>query len=175
MPLNPAAFSVTQSLAEPSQITLTDTSSGSDATLTTRRIYILLANGNWLQDDGSESSTEAYIIWPYGDTSITLDVLGGSTACSITVNWYDNSTFKYTADDAFCFNLQDYLAALQILQGNTSSPDQLQDTPYYNNLMQFIVNLFNEENAIEFDGDIFSSQGAMNRNQLMINNEALYF
>ena len=175
MPLNPAAFSVTQSLAEPSQITISDTSSGSDSSLTSRRIYILLATGNWLQEDGSESASEAYIVWPYGDTSITLDILGGSTACSITVNWYDNSTLVYTADDAFCFNLQDYLAALQILQGNTSSPDQVQDTAYYNNLMQFIVNLFNEENAIEFAGDIYSSQGAMNRNQLFIQNESYYF
>jgi hypothetical protein len=170
-----ASFSASQSLAEPSQITLTDDTTGSDASITSRRIYILLANGNWLDENGDEQESETYITWPYADSTTTLDILPGSTAASITVGWYAVTTRVYVDDDAFCFNLHDYLAALQILQGNTSSPDQIQDTAYYNNLMQFIVNLFNEENAIEFGGDLFSSQGAMNRNQQFIDKEAYYF
>lgn len=174
MPLSTASFSVTESLAIPNQITLTDTSVGDDAGLTSRRIYLTLANGNWLTEDG-ESETEAYTEWPIADSSITLDILEQSTAANITVGWYTGSTRTYVAQDEFCFNLFDYIAGLQILQGNTSSPDQVQDNGYYMNMIQFIVNLFNEEMAIEYGGDVYSSQSAMNRNALMINNMSFYF
>jgi len=167
-------FSATESLADNNEITLTDTSTGTDGTITTRRVYIELSNGNWLTEDG-ESTTVAYETWAYADSSIVLDVLTQSTACTITVEWYAGATLTYTKTEEFCFNLYDYLAALQILQGNTSSPDQVTDTQYYNNLVQFLVNIFNEENAITYGGDIYSSQGAMNRNQLLIDNEAYYF
>lgn len=174
MPITNASFSVTESLAYPQQITLTDTSTGSDAGLTSRRITILLANGNWLTEDG-ESETEAYTTWPIGDTSITLDILEQSTAADITVGWYTNSTRTYVAQDEFCFNLFDYITGLQLLQGNTSAPDQVTDTTFYMNMIQYIVNIFNEENAIEYGADIYSSQGAMNRNNLFITNQAFYF
>lgn len=173
MPLTPN-FTATQSLADNSDITLEDTSTGVDATITTRRIYVELANGNWLTEDG-ESTTSAFESWAYADDTITLTLLTNSTACKITVQWYAGATLTYTKTEEFCFNLQDYLAGLQILQGDTSYPSQVQDTNYYNNLIQFIVNIFNEENAIEYGADIYSSQGAMNRNQLMIDNESYYF
>lgn len=173
MPLTPN-FSASESLANPNEITLNDTSTGSDGTITTRRVYIRLANGNWLTEAG-ESTTVAYESWSYSDSSIVLDVLMQSTACSIEVDWYAGSTLTYTKTIEFCFNIYDYLAALEILQGNTSSPDQVQGTNYYNNLMQFVVNIFNQENAITYGGDIYSSQGAMNRNRLIIDNENYYF
>lgn len=173
MPLT-AAFTATQSLADNNKITFTDTSTGSDGTITARRIYVELANGNWLTEAG-ESTTVAYTTWDYADSSKVLDILTGSTACKVTVEWYAGATLIYTIIDEYCFNLYDYLAALQILQGNTSSPEQVVDTQYYNNLIQFVVNLFNEENAITYGGDIYSSQGAMNRNKLFIDNQAYYF
>ena len=173
MPLTPN-FSASESLASNNEITLNDTSVGTDLTITTRRVYIRLANGNWLTEAG-ESTTIAYEDWDYADSSIVLDVLTQSTACTITVEWYAGSTLTYTKTITWCFNLYDYLAALQILQGNTSSPSQVQDTNFYSNLMQFIVNLFNEENAITYGDDIYSSQNAMNQNNFMIVNEGDFF
>ncbi len=175
MPLNPASFSATQSLADNSLITFTDDSSGSDVTLTVRTIEIQLANGNWVDSDGNESETQVFITWPYSDTSITLSLFPNSTAPSITVRWYAGSVLTYIDDDDFCFNLQDYLFGLQVLQGNTSAPDQVQDTPFYSSMMQYIVNLFNEESAINPGVDIFSSQGAMSRNLWFIQNENMFF
>lgn len=169
-----AAFTATQSLANNSDITFTDTSTGTDATIVNRRIYVQLSNGNWLTESG-ESTTSAYTDWDYSDSSITLTLLENSTAADITVQWWDASAVVYIVSEEYCFNLYDYLFALQVLQGNTSNPAQVQDTTFYSNMMQFIVNLFNEENAITYGGDIYSSQGAMNRNLLMINNEDLYF
>ena len=169
-----ASFTATESLANNNEITLNDTSTGSDGTITTRRVYIQLANGNWLTEAG-ESTTSAYEEWDYADSSIVLDVLTESTACTITVQWLAGSTVVYTVTEEYCFNLYDYLFMLQVLQGNTSSPNQIQDTAFYTHSIQFMVNLFNEENAITYAGDTYSSQNAMNQNNLMITNEGFYF
>lgn len=167
-------FTATESLANNNEITFTDTSVGSDNTLTDRKIFITLANGNWLTEEG-ESTTEVSTDWPIANLTITLNLLTGSTACEIEVVWYAASTPTYNILTPFCFNLYDYLFGLQKLQGNTSSPNQIQDTNFYSNLIQFIVNIFNEENPITYGGDIFSSQGAMNQNQNLINNDNFYF
>ena len=47
MPLT-ADFSVSQPLGEPSIVTVTDTSTGSDGTITARRVYIKDAFGNFI-------------------------------------------------------------------------------------------------------------------------------
>lgn len=169
-----ASFSATQSLANNSIITFVDTSTGVDNTITNRRIFCRMANGNWLTENG-ESATIAYTDWSYSQSSIALDLLSQSTALDIEVIWYAGSTPVYNSSDEFCFNLYDYLFMLQTLQGNTSSPNQIQDTSFYTNLQIFMVNLFNEGNAIEFGGDIYSSQNAMNMNAFMIQNSAKFF
>lgn len=170
-----AAFTATESLANPDEITFNDTSTGTDNTITTRRIYFRLANGNWADEDGNESTTETYIEWDYADSSTTLSLISQSTAADITVKWMAGSTVVYTVQEEYCFNLYDYLFALELLQTQTSSPSVIQDTSYSNNFFDFILNIFNEENAITYGGDIYSSQGAMNRNNNYIQNEQMYF
>lgn len=165
MPLTPS-FSATESLAYPNIITLTDTSEGSDGTLTNRKIYIRLADGTFLANG---------VDWPYADASIELDVLAQAQAPEITVTWLSGSSVSYTYSNTFDFTLYQYIFALGLLQDLTSRPQTLQDANYYNSLIQFIVNLTNSENAIEFGGDIYSAQGALDLNQNLINNENLYF
>lgn len=168
------AFTATESLANPNLITFVDTSTGEDLTLTNRRIYVRIANGNWLTASG-ESTTIAYTDWMFTDNSTVVPLLTQTTSPSIRVDWLAGDTVLYSTTEEFCFNLYDYLFGLQVLQGNTSSPDQVQDSAYWNSLIQFVVNIFNEESAIEFGGDIFSSQGAATRNLVFINNENYLF
>lgn len=170
-----ASFSASQSMADPALITFTDTSSGSDVSITNRKIFIRLANGNWLNSDGSESSTIVGIDWNYANATTTLNILEQTISPAVEVIWYAGSTPTYNADDTFCWNFFDYLFGLEILQGQTSNPGIVQDTTYLSNFFNFIVNIFNEENAIRWGGDIYSSQGAANKNALMIQNENFYF
>jgi hypothetical protein len=78
-------FSVTPNTADISKFTLTDTSTGSDAGLTGRRIYLYKTDGTTIVPAGT--STE-YILWPLvatiGDT-IEIDVLDKDYAISIVV------------------------------------------------------------------------------------------
>ncbi len=167
MPLTPN-FSATQSLAYNNLITLTDDSTGSDGTIVNRRVYIVTADGQYLVPPNTSTN---YSDWAYGDVQITLNVLTQSTAPNITVEWWSNSAKVYSKTISFDFDLGDYVFMLGVLAGQTGSPSILQDSTYYSNSIQFIVNLFNSENAIELGDDIYSAQGALNANQLMINNQ----
>ena len=83
-------FSASQNYGTPNIITLTDTSTGSDATITKRRIYLLQSNGTYLVPTGT---TTNYIDWDMTNTTtrepltIALNVLTQDTALSITVEW----------------------------------------------------------------------------------------
>lgn len=166
MALTTPQISATQSIAYNNLITLNDTSIGSDGTLTSRKIYIRLADGTYLANG---------TVWPYADASVVLNILTQSTAPEITIEWLAGSTVVYTYTNTFDFNLYDYVFALGLLSDQTGEPGVIQDTNYYNNFMKFIVNLVNSENAILYGGDIFSAQGALNVNQNMILNESKYF
>jgi hypothetical protein len=176
MPLS-VSFSATQSIAYNNLITLLDTSTGSDGTVTSRRIFIRTASNQYLYPTQHQSSSPTYIEWPISDGgSITLDVLTESTSPEITIQWLTGAgTVVYTKTDTFCFDLQDYVFALGILSNQTSSPGVLQDQSYYSNFLQLIVNLFNAENAVVYGGDIWSSQGALNRNQVFIQNSSYFY
>lgn len=174
MPLTTPNFSVTESLGIPENLTFSDTSVGSDGTLTDRRIYMRLANGNWLTPNG-ESTTIQYTVWPIVDTSFQMTVLTRSTTANITVEWSDGSSAVYTKTILYCFPLFDYLFAYDLIGNQTSSPGIIQDTNYYSNFSQFIVNLFCAEIAVSTGDDLYSSQGALNRNYQMEQDENLYF
>lgn len=167
-------FASTESLSSPSIVTFTDDSTGSDAGLTSRRIYIELADGTWLTTSGI-STTVAYTLWPIAQTSINLDILSSSTAASVTVDWMTNSTATYTKTQACEWILYDVLFLFELLSSQTSNPAIIADTDYYSNFLNMIVNLYASEIAIEDMDDIYSAQSSLDRNQNYINNQSLYF
>lgn len=173
MPLT-ANFSTSESLSVLSQVTFLDTSTGSDGGLTSRRIYIQLANGNWLTTAG-ESTTIAYEIWNIANASIVLDILSQSTSATVRIDWLTGSTVTYTKTLSQEWNLYDYMFAFGLIQSQTATPNIISDANYYSNFFAFITNIWNSESAIIYGDDIYSSQSALNVNQNMINNANLYF
>ena len=168
------SFTASESIGLPEQVTLLDTSVSPDPGLTSRRVYFRLANGNWLNTSG-ESTTVVYETWPIADASIILSLLSQSTTLNITVEWLTGSTITASESEVTCFDEFDYLFAYELIGDVTSSPGILQDTTYYSNFSQFIVNLFCAETAVTTGSDLYSSQQALNRNQVMIDNESFYF
>ena len=173
MPLSPN-FSTSESLSTLENVTFLDTSTGSDVGLTSRRISVLLANGNYLTAAG-ESTTIAYITWPIADLSLVVDLLTSSTTARVTVDWLTGSTVTYTKTLLQEWDLYDYVFAFQQGSNMTANPGIIQDQNYYSNFFAFITNIWNSENAVEVGDDLYSSQGALDVNQNMINNSSLYF
>lgn len=173
MPLTPN-FETSESLSILENVTFLDTSTGSDLGLTSRRISLLLANGNYLTTAG-ESTTIAYEDWPIADLSITLALLSSSTTARVTVDWLTGSAVTYTKTLLQEWDLYDYVFAFQQQSNQTASPRIISASNYYSNFFAFITNIWNSENAVEIGDDLYSSQEALDVNQNMINNTSLYF
>lgn len=166
MPLTPS-FTAQQGLSNPNLITFTDTSTGSDGTIIARYIFIQLWDGSYLVPAGT---TTNYIIWNYANSSIISDLLTKSQAATVTVNWYSdiNSNPIYSVAQDVEWGLYDYLALFGLLQTQTSNPQIINSSDFYDNCLDMIVNLFQAENAIIKMNDVYSSQAAFDRNYFLM-------
>lgn len=173
MPLTPN-FSSSESLSSNNLITFTDTSTGTDVGLTSRRISILLANGNYLTTAG-ESATIAYETWAIGDTSVELNLLTKSTTSVVTVDWLTGSAVTYTKTILMEWDLFDYCFLFGLLSAQTSYPARTSNSDYWQNSFKMITNLFQSEQATELMEDIYSSQASLDRNFYMISNQNNFF
>lgn len=172
MALTPS-FTASQNSGTPNIITLTDTSTGSDVTITKRRVFLLQSNGQYLTPTGT---TTNYIDWSLADISINLDVLTQDTALSVTVQWLTASnvvvvnkttSFAFTAyNETFYYGLTEDQVANTSL---TSSND------WYQNKMILRVELDSATQAISFASDIFSAQAALNRATYISTNSNYFF
>jgi len=168
-------FTSSESLSQNNYVTFTDTSTGSDGTLTTRRIYVVLANGNWLTTGGVESTTEAYMTWSYASDATTIDLLTESTSANVTVEWYAGTTMVYEKTILMEWDLYDYVFLFGLLSAQTSYPAINDNQGYWPNSFAMITNLFQSEQAVELMDDLYSSQASLDRNQYFINNSNLFF
>lgn len=172
MALTPS-FTASQSSGLPSTIVLTDTSTGSDVTITKRRVFLLQSNGEYLVPTGT---TTNYIEWSLADVSISLDVLSQDTALSITVQWLSvgnvviankTTSFAFTAyNETFYYGLTES----QVANSSLSSSND-----WYQNKMILRVELDSATQAIAFASDIFSAQSALNRATYISTNSNFFF
>lgn len=168
-------FTASQSSGTPSTITLTDTSTGSDAAITQRRVYLLQADGTYLVVSGTTTDYEA---WAYASSTISLDVLSQDTALSITVQWLDSgNVVLYTKTIAYGFSAygETFYYGLTQSQVPIQNPAVALSTNYYQNKMKFRVFLDSADQAISFASDIYSASVCYDASTEMIANKAFYF
>lgn len=172
-------FTATQSSGTPSTFTLTDTSTGTDTSITKRRIYLLKADGTYLVPSGTSTT---YVDWSITNTTtrqpltIDLNVLTQDTALSITVQWLDVSnnvvaskvvSFAFTAyNESFYYGLSQQQVGNQALASSTD---------WYENKMKLRVELDSAQQAIQFASDIYTAQSALNRATYLSNNSNFFF
>jgi hypothetical protein len=167
-------FSTSQSLSSNNTVTFTDTSTGSDGTITSRRIKVQLANGNYLTASG-ESSTLSYTTWAIGSSTLSVSLLSKSTVAYVTVDWLAGATVTYTKTLLQEWDLYDYVALFGLLSAQTSYPARTDNSGYWQDTFKVISNIFQSENAVTLMSDIYSSQAALDRNYTMISNQNKYF
>lgn len=174
MALTNADFSATQSDADPSYVTFTDISGGTDLGLTARRISMALPNGTYLTASGVVS-TLTYIDWPIGSTSLTVSVLPRSEAPTVVVDWMTGSTVSYTKTRKFDFDFADYIFSLGLTMDQVANNNITQDLNWYGNKMQLMVNLKDSETAITYFNDTTLAQNSLDRNYYLISNAGDFF
>lgn len=172
MPLSPN-FTASQNSGTPNLIFLTDTSTGSDVTITKRRIYLLQSDGTYLVPAGTATN---YIEWALVDVTTSLNVLIQDTALSITVQWLSaanvvvankTTSFAFTAyNETFYYGLTES----QVANANLTA-----STNWYQTKMILRVELDSAYQAISFASDIFSAQAALNRATFISTNQSYFF
>lgn len=172
MAISPS-FTASQNSGTPSIITLTDTSTGTDGSITQRRVYLLQSDGTNLVPAGTATP---YIVWNIANPTISLNVLVQDTALSVTVQWLSVSnvvianktiSFAFTAyNETFYYGLTES----QVANANLTA-----STNWYQTKMILRVELDSAYQAISFASDIFTAQAALNRATYISTNQSFFF
>jgi hypothetical protein len=172
MPLSPN-FTASQNSGTPNLIFLTDTSTGSDGTITKRRIYLLQSNGTYLVPTGTVTN---YIEWALVDVTTSLNVLIQDTALSITVEWLTASNVVVAnKTTSFAFTAYNETFYYGLTESQVANANLTASTNWYQTKMILRVELDSAYQAISFASDIFSAQAALNRATFISTNQSYFF
>jgi hypothetical protein len=168
-------FTVLQNSGTPSYLNFTDTSTGSDGSIVSRRIYMLQSDGTYLVPDGT---TTDYVVWSLASATISLDVLSQDAALTITVNWVDvsgNAVEDKTTTYGFTAYSETFYYGLSQSEVPITNPNVATSTNYYQNKMLLRVFIDSADQAVSFASDIYSAQVALDSAAFLIANANFNF
>ncbi len=175
MPLVPN-FTTSQQAGLPSNVIITDASTGSDVAIVSRRVFLVNYAGEYLVADGT---TTNYTVWPLAQSSISIDCLSADTAIQITVNWVDaGGVTLYTKTSLAGFTLYNETFYYSLTQGQAaiSQPSYiLQDTTYFSNKSKLRVLIDSGNQAVTLGYDITTAQICYDLATDMVSNQNYLF
>lgn len=166
-------FSISQTALDCGLVIAEDTSTGSDAAITQRRIYLQNNAGDYIVESGV---TTDYNVWAWATNPISLDLLTEDQAVSIRVDWLDvSNVVLYTKTQSYClayFNKQFFYYLIQL---QSLTPGIVQDANYSSNMALFWATVSGAVNAVTIGNDLSASQNSLDRATEMRLNESKYF
>jgi hypothetical protein len=153
MPLTPS-FSVSQPIGKNNTVTITDTSTGSDPLVISRKLYLRKSDGTYITLGGATD----YIPWSIAVASIDIDTLDKDYALRITVEWLRVSNVQYSEfniygltayNEDFDYQLTSVLCSNQLLVNDNHFLDSKSE-------LRLLIDAGNQ--AIETAGDLTSAQ-----------------
>ena len=150
-------FSSSQDYGLPSKITFTDTSTGTDAAVDSRRVSLRDANSNYLVPDGNASMQ--YISWALVDTSILVDVLTKDYALLCTVDWLDIAgAVLYTKSYVLGFTVYNENFDFQLSQMISANTPLINDNSFFNKKSLLRTYIDSGDKAVSRASDILTAQ-----------------
>lgn len=169
-------FSTEQTVGLPSIITVIDESTGSDASVTQRRVYLVNSEGEYVVPDGT---TTDYVQWAYADSEIDINCLDFDSALDITVQWLDvNNVVLYSKTLLKGFTLYNNTFLYSLTQAEASQstpPNILQDTQYLQNKAALQIYIDSGNQAITYGDDITSAQNMYDAASYLVENENFFY
>jgi len=176
------SFTVSQVVGSPQDIVLVDTSTGTDITATSRRIYVTNAAGAYLTEDNTISTAVAYTEFPLADgATITLqDILATDMAVNVTLTYVTSAGAAVATDtslEGFTMYNETFYYSLTQAQASQNQPPPMiiQDSQYYYNKMVLRENIDDGNQAILYGDDITTAQNAYDRATYQVLNQNLFF
>lgn len=152
-------FTTSQTPGTPGNIIFTDDSTGVDAAVTKRRIYIQINTGSFLVEDGNSNEYSDWDDFP-GTTTIELeDILSKDYGCIVTVQWLNvSNTILYDKSEFIGFPCYNEDFDYSLTQNVASNPLLINDNNFWanKNLLQVLIE--SGDNAISRASDINSCQ-----------------
>jgi hypothetical protein len=160
MPFTPN-FSASQTLGAPDSINLTDTSTGSDGAIVSRRVYFQTAANSYLVEDGT---TTNYEVWNIASSTISFSLLDKDYALFVTVQWLNNvNTVLYTKVYLLGFTMYNEEFDYQLTQVLSGNPLVMNDNNFFRNKSDLRVNIDGGGQAITFASDAYAAQQCYDR------------
>ncbi len=172
MPIVPN-FSTAQSAGDLTAVTFTDTSTGSDGTLTGRLIYLRKYDGTYLVPT---SYTTDYIFWPYISSSITItDLLDKDYAVDILVQWFAGSSIAYSKTILTGFTGYSDVCLRQLTQNDLANRGLLSNKNFYNNKIKLRTLVDDCNQAISLLNDQTIAQFCLDEARKITTNKNTFF
>jgi hypothetical protein len=164
MPFTPG-FSTSQTIGLPNKINFTDTSTGSDNAINSRRVVIRDAANSYIVETGTTTNYEVWEITSGLDPrSISFDVLKKDMALYITVQWLNSSnTILYAKSYLTGFTLYNESFDYQMTQVLSGNPLLINDHNFFANKSQLRVSIDSGNQAVFLAADIYAGQQCYDR------------
>lgn len=154
------SFTAIQVTGEPSQIVITDTSSGSDVAIDSRRVYLRKSDGTFLVPTGT---TTEYIEWNYADTTITIDALDQDYALYVIVQWLTSGgSILYASSILSGFTLYNEEFDYSLTQRLSGNPALINDNGFFSEKSELRTNIDSGNQAIDLAADQYGAQQCYN-------------
>jgi hypothetical protein len=155
VPFTPA-FSTEQPVGDPSVVTITDDSTGSDAAITQRRVYLQKYDESYLVPDDTDTD---YIEWAWADDSIEIDALDKDYALLVIIQWLDASNVVlYTASERIGFTQYNEEFDYQLTQLQSGNPVLISDGRFFELKSLLRTEIDSGNQAISLVVDLYGAQ-----------------
>lgn len=154
-------FTIAQTLGNPGIINLTDTSTGVDATIISRKVYLITNASTYLVPTGTSTS---FITWAIGSTSIAIDALKKDMSLNIKVDWNDVSgTTLYTKTILSNFQMYNSNFNYQLVNDEANGLASLNSANWLTSRMKLYVSLRDANVSVTDMSSITNGQSANDR------------
>ncbi len=166
-------FTCTQLIGLPANILLADTSTGSDVTITSRRIYFQQANAEYLVPEGT---TTDYVVWTWPTATITVDLMDKDYSLSIKVDWLNvSNAIVETKTILFVFTSYGEEFLYRLTQAQAGNPTLINDGHWFENKSLIRTDLDSAVQAVALASDQAAAQDCLDRTTEMIENAQYLF
>lgn len=171
MPLSNLSFAATQNYGDIKTLSLEDTASGSDGTVTGKRIYLQLLDGTYLKPTGV---TTDYITWT-GTTKDISNVLDKDYCILIKVDWMAGSSVAYTATELYLFKAYTELFLYNLTQYQSSNPNLVNGKNFIEQKMKLREYLDSAIQAVSLADDQASASLMLGLAKELTDNQVYFF